>query len=721
MSKADISDQELVKPFANRLAELLLGDNVSHALRLIRPVSLLLGQGSEHPDDKLAINPDRVGIWERRREDGQTYFIRRQDAVREYVWWSSLGRIGPKGKKTRVVLIGESVARGYLYDPAFTPSLALEMMLESELGKGAVEVLDLARTNLAFEARELAISALALEPDALVVFSGNNWGISSLQLPSDIPYIDTALRGSGVPGLKRFVEMRLGQRVSEVVSDVAAAYKARNVPVFWIVPEFNLADWRDPVNNAPHLREGANAEWMLKRVQAEEALKTGNDQAASRLAQEMIALDECTVAMGLYILADCEWRRGRLEETRRYLELAKDASVWELPLFAPRPHSTTQRTLREEARRQGNEVIDLPLLFADHLKGEIPDRRLFLDYCHMTSLGIQISMAATAARILHRLKGVGASSSRLASACELPSTTVEAEASFLAAIHNAHWWQPFGIVHYHCLRAVQAGSHHLAQIMQSYVDLQLRRTPMLMCRSAEHIAGMASQIIGSYLLVLNNQQLDRVLLDAIIASLKTVGIDHSEYRAQLERQEHSVLHHPTNLLEHYYCSSGMQEKEILWVLPRNEAKTWGRGTDYYKAYWRESKFVFVGEANGRLQLRLTSRLPDITTDNTISLFLNGNHIGDANLDRQWNTFDIITEDGAMREGLNEIVIRWPEPLFAGLRRLENAAADLIQGFVPDFFQVFGEIHSLIATVPVEAPLNDAKPLHDAVPACTQAM
>jgi hypothetical protein len=56
--------------------------------------------------------------------------------MHEWDWWANLGRIEPKeAGRARVVLIGESVARGYLYDPQFTPAMALEMMLEPYFGK----------------------------------------------------------------------------------------------------------------------------------------------------------------------------------------------------------------------------------------------------------------------------------------------------------------------------------------------------------------------------------------------------------------------------------------------------------------------------------------------------------------------------------------------------------------------------------------------------------
>ena len=50
-----------------------------------------------------------------------------------------------------------------------TPAIALQTLLEPYFGQGKIEVIDLARTNLFYEVRELAIGALQLEPDAVVI------------------------------------------------------------------------------------------------------------------------------------------------------------------------------------------------------------------------------------------------------------------------------------------------------------------------------------------------------------------------------------------------------------------------------------------------------------------------------------------------------------------------------------------------------------------------
>src|SRR5580698_3343103 len=180
---------ELLKSFANRLAQLAVSEDGHEALRLLRLTGLfgdVSGKNSVKSSmDDIGHQPKvssagpanitRVGIWEKKQENGQTYFVRSKDKLEDWNYWANLGRIEAKGTKKRILLIGESVARGYLYDPQFTCAMALEKVLHAQMGQDAVEVIDLARTNLGFEVQDLAVAALELEPDAVVIFSGNNW------------------------------------------------------------------------------------------------------------------------------------------------------------------------------------------------------------------------------------------------------------------------------------------------------------------------------------------------------------------------------------------------------------------------------------------------------------------------------------------------------------------------------------------------------------------
>lgn len=700
-----------LKPFCNRLARTVIGEDAAEAARLLR-IAGLLGPSPVRTDSEIpsipAVPPDieRVGIWERKK--GEAHFVRRADLADDWSNWANLGRIGSKEEgRRRVVLLGESVARGYLYDPQYTPAMVLERILRSQPGGAAVEVIDLARTGLGLEIRDVALAAALLEPDAVVLFAGNNWTIPALPERADIPLLDTALREEGVPGLKRFAEAQLTERTIQLVGEISAFYAGRGVPLVWIVPEFNLGDWRDPATNAPHLPgEGANREWIACRQEAEAALARGDVPAAMERAQRMVELDRGLCVSGFYLLAEGSRKLGDLAAERKYLEAARDAVIWDSSRdISPRAYSLTHRTLREEAAKHGGAVVDLPEILREALDGEIPDRRMFLDYCHLTSEGIRIAMAAAAARVLQAFNGD--EDGELLSWRDLmaqgpaPTRQVEAGAAFLAAVHNAHWWQSFDLVSSWCARAVRM-EPGVSRVMMSFLDLQTRRAPMLMCKAAEQIVASGSPLIQHYLLRSNNQQLDALLLTAILDSLPGAGagagIEAGERLAQLRREEHSVALGERDLLSYYYSSSALQPQEAHWVaLSRSE---WAQAdvSHFYKAYGLESKFLFVGEAGLPVRLRLTCRLPaGEGREGIIGIGFNGGLRTEAVIDRQWGAWDVEVPGEEVREGLNEVVIRWPLPEFPVARCLEAVADDLIDRAVPDFYRVFGEIHSFTAS------------------------
>src|SRR5262245_54646338 len=99
---------------ANELAGLLSSNDSARQLELLRQIA---GWSRPRTPVQGAPGPRRVGIWEERQRGNQTLFIR---AAGHEPWhlWADEARIGPKRPNTRrVVLIGESVARGFFYDP----------------------------------------------------------------------------------------------------------------------------------------------------------------------------------------------------------------------------------------------------------------------------------------------------------------------------------------------------------------------------------------------------------------------------------------------------------------------------------------------------------------------------------------------------------------------------------------------------------------------------
>jgi hypothetical protein len=702
---------KLLKSFANHFAEVASSEDCIQVLRMFQHTGLWR-QPSEYITKEASTDrtgwPDttntrategakaeRVGIWERNKNTG--CFTRRLDMVQEWGWWANMGQIKPKGTKKRVLMIGESVARGYFYDPQLTPTKTLETILRPQLGKNGVEVIDLARTGLEMEVKELAISALLLEPDVVVIFSGNNWGLSYSISMTDIPYIVSILHERGIPGLKHFYEEQLAEIIKDMVQTLASVYQTRNIPLIWIIPEFNLGDWRDPITNAPHLHNDSNREWMTHWEGARAALKEGNIKLAMELAEKMVELDQKVCVTGLYILAECSLRQGDLDTARYYLECARDATIWYPSagrwypsMYTPRPNSVVQKTLREEASKHKHEIVDLPMLFGEYLNGKLPDRGLFLDYCHLTSEGIRISMAAAASCVMRVLRGSDISWAALLHQSPEPSSKVEAAAAFLAAVHNAHWDQQYDLVHYYCLRALRLAPD-IAQVMTRFIDIQSRRLPMLLSKASEEIADLEWPSIHRYLFRFNNQRMDKLLLEAMVNSLKEVNICYEERLDQIRREEHSMALGKTNLLEYYYSSAADQPLEAMWVRP--SFPTPGDNY-YYKAYSSESKFYFVSDAFCPVRLSLTCRLPhSATSKDVILIAINGGSEEEIVVSREWTTWDIAVEVMLVRSGLNEVIIRWPVPIFPGKQGIEAIATDILHRIPPAFYCTFGEIHS----------------------------
>jgi len=642
-------------------------------------------------------NPDHLGIWERKIENGKTCFVRRMEMIDEWYFCANLGRIEPKGVKQRVVLLGESVARGYLYDPEFNPALALEKTLQAQLGD-EIEVIDLARTNLAYEVREWAIGALQLEPDIAIIFSGNNWGVSTPRF-ADIAEIDDALSQEGMAGAKRISDEQIGRHGRRVVCDIASAYEKKGVPLIWIIPEFNLGDWRDPIVNAPYLAEGLNREWLSLLEEAQSALSAGEIDKAKHLARRIIEIDQGICIAGFYLLAECCQKQGDIDGERKYLKLAGDAATWDsFMTIIPRPYTITQEILREEMTKNKHQIVDLPALFNEYLKGEIPDRRLFLDYCHMTVEGIQVAMAATASCVLRSLKGQEVPWYTLLDHSIAPPPEIEAEASFLAAVHNAHRWQSYDLVRHYCLRALEF-SPHVAELMINYIDVQTRSSiPMSMSESQEKMFNLGSPLMHRYLFRFNEQRLDRLLLDVIVDALAEAEIDARERLDQLRREQHSFALGETNLLAHYYCSAAQQPHELEGLRWVNFEGHLSFNVQYYRAYWPESRFVFVGEPGCALKLCLTCRLPNDTPGEApVTVALNGKPHVEIMIGHEWSSWELEFPGEVVRDNVNEVTVRWPMPEFEGGSALKKAVLDMCAKKFPEFYPIFGEIHSFTAS------------------------
>ena len=221
-------------------------------------------------------------------------------------------------------------------------------MLRSQLGAGKIDIVDLAKSNQTLQELKVMVGqCLALRPDVIVIFAGNNWRPHLTD--SDIPYVDSVLRKEGVPGMKSILDEQAEQAVRQLTAEVNSLLEPRKIPVIWVIPEFNLDDWSDPVSNAPLFAGQGNKQWLELGEHASRAMRERDLVLAEKSAKKMVEIDGGTSSVPQRILAECCRANGDLQGTRRYMEKCRDAEGWDLSFsFSPRVSSSIQNALRKQ-------------------------------------------------------------------------------------------------------------------------------------------------------------------------------------------------------------------------------------------------------------------------------------------------------------------------------------------------------------------------------------
>ncbi len=387
-----------------RLADAVNTDEGQQVLRLLAQLS----SPARAARPPAAAANGAIGVWQPTREDGRTVYVRGTTGEPRR-FWADVERIDLAPDARAVVLLGESVARGYYYDPHYNPAAALTSMMTADASTRDAAVVDLARVDCSRPLLlHLAEASLALRPAAWVVFAGNNWN-PYLDLDADQRQ-DIAARlaePGGWSKIRAAVEDICRAQVRAFVGHLAALSNAHGIPVVMVVPEFNLLDWRHEYGASIPMLGGADAaRWHDLRQAAEDATARQAWQAAADLAARMLALDEGGAPATYEILARCRLASGDDREARALLEQARDASLSVPVRRSPRCFGVVQDALRREAAAHGLACVDLPSRFREYLGGGLPGSRVFHDYCHLTAEGIRVAAAHITAALMPLLGAV---------------------------------------------------------------------------------------------------------------------------------------------------------------------------------------------------------------------------------------------------------------------------------------------------------------------------
>jgi hypothetical protein len=674
------------KDKAGRLAQLFGSEEGERILRLITQLSTekRTGSGTDEPGETANTSGKiRVGTWEATDDANGRSFVRVETGDPPHLW-ANVQRIPPKGARRRVVFMGESVARGLLYDPQFNPAVALQEMMNAACGPSEIEVVDIARTDLSHERlQNLITPALHLEPDALVIFSGNNW--HPLVKPSDEEFLEmaSALREAGSwRAIRESSEANVIAKAKETLRSLQQIATERRIPIVFVLPEFNLADWRTDCDCPPLLDTEDTAAWLSARSEAEELLQSNEWEKAEPLGYRLIELDQGTAAAGPNILAEISGRRGDHEAARTFLEMARDASIcWPFHI-SPRCFSVTQQTIREGAAAHDIHVVDLPREFTRYRGGEPAGRELFLDYCHLSLEGITVSMALTAEKLLPLLNYPNKSSEELAKVDMKVGAKLNSEAHFLAAVHNANWGQSTDIVRHHVRKALEC-DRGISRMMQLFLDFHIRRVPASLCRSFEQFCELKS-IAAINLLhnpVPNQEFLNTKLITALADGLEEFGIPTRAPLDSLMTKEHAVDHRVVNLVHKLY-STGSFSRPVVDHRP-----------EFYKATARSTTFPLVCDKPQSLDFALTVKTPEAGADQKISLRVNRTPLVEIPATERWTTTTFTAPANMLHSGLNEVEICWPMATWSHDKRTEHVADSFEAGESVEITPIFGLIHT----------------------------
>lgn len=749
MAKSPINDsrhRDAHHHRAEELAELLRNEEV---LRAVRLAEQLLGfdlagaspgsqqvPGTEEADtkqvpgtDSRATTPPRpISIWRPRRDaDG---WIFERPAVGPFGDHYASRRRWRQAKvegTRRIVLLGESVAAGYLYAPHWTPAQALEARLRQG-GDSEFEVVDLARTNerLASMAETLEAS-LQLQPDAVVIFAGNNWTL--LETPEVSPYApspqhrqrvaETWRSGDshldGARALGRLARQRLRRQVLSTFADLAP--RLGDLPIVWVLPESHLAGWQvlQPVH---WLAGNGSQRWHGLLASACLLLKAQRYDAAVAALTAMAELDGGTCATTPRLLVHA-WRGlgdhdKALAAARQHLDAAAYPHM--ACLGTPQAGVHVQRLIQDLAKIHGWEVVDLPSLFSqqtgddlpeDGLPGDgLPGDELFADYCHLTAHGMDLAMTATARRVLRLLElEPDADWNPEPLAVE---ARVEATACIGAAVHGAHrhlsdagngrrddtgigaW--PLDTWLRRAVEVVDGPDRR--QVLDTLEDLLEVRSS-----SAPEVLTMAQGRQLQSAAPLQPQHgwrwpwLDVPLLDALCRVLEEHGRDP---RPRLHRR----------LLRHHGVDAqgkDLSRPPFLWqplarLFPDTMDDHGSRRRATVKSPWPHLDLCLISEPQ-TVELDLTARLPPIAGQprhGDVTVAIDGQSLGLLPLRETWSRHRLRIPTEVLGNVIHRLRLSWPPLPKDGSAALEEALDRLALGREADLHPIFGEVHSLWA-------------------------
>lgn len=316
-------------------------------------------------DPKLLVGPWRF------HRDGNSWRMLRDDNLispQEIgLWASDESRHLSEGP--RIAVIGESVARGYFYDPAFSLSGALRSLLGT-----SIEVLDLAKSDASTkDLLEAAQVAVQCECDYLVIMAGNNWiydahrGDKQMDVTSVSSWRQARRRG----------RLEMAVSIRQFLSNLQNAIAETRAQLIFVLPSLNRA-WRDlSVEYIPSF-VSRPMYWRSITNDLKAAVSRDDTSHAYKLCERLNNLAQGlhpgTLDLSVEISLKRRCEDGQPQQATAARECLVGTPLW----LTPRITEYARKRVIETMSREGHGLVDCERILT---------QKAFLDYCHYDAHG----------------------------------------------------------------------------------------------------------------------------------------------------------------------------------------------------------------------------------------------------------------------------------------------------------------------------------------------
>jgi hypothetical protein len=500
----------------------------------------------------------------------------------------------------------------------------------------------------------------------------------------DIPYLSQQIAADRPGALKSLIEKRLYDSTRSLLGEMQSFARENNTRLFFIIPEFNLAHWRQAHNTAGvcTLEQDQLDSYRQCCLNEIMARKKNDHHELSELAAQMIALDPFN-PHGYRVKADALNEMGLHAEAKEFYRRELDCSIIFKFILKPRITTAIQEAIEKSCIELGIGIIDSRQIFSAEGNG-IPAREVFMDYCHLSVRGIQLTMAHTCATLLHDLWNIQTDKAVLkqkALNITAPSVT-QGWAHLMAAIHHAHHGQPYDMIQYHCRHAIGLYPG-IAECIRLYTEMAVQKLPNFLCKQYVELLKRAQKSRNkSELLHAPGKKLAD--FDLVDAMLSVLGPEEEAQRKKintLRNQQHGVNNFShINLLQSYYSASGHRFSLVDLLQP----------VQYFREVEKSSRFRLVAQPGTVIRLKLICRVP---LAGEINIAVNERALPPTVVGTTWTTIDIELPAQLIDREINFIDIHWPLVSRKHLFHRLSGMNDLVQLINP----VSGEIHQLMAS------------------------